>query len=482
MRHHRATRDVVEHAVGTPAVCEPAALLAPGRLELAHPEDATQPRDGGSGPRRHRSRAGQLAVVGLGPGAAEELTASCSRGVDVGGSGGGLPRLPGSRAGLARGKALHGSPIGEEVQRCRLAVTLCRQGQRVALVSSGDAGVYGTAGIVFELLDQESDAELANRVTVVPGVTAQCRGRPARRAAHERLRHVELERPDDSVARDRASASRCSRGRPRRRPLQPGQPAAAPPARDGPRDPSGAAVPVHPGGAVTECQPSGGVYARDGTRASPRLPGGHADDRHHRQQCHHTHRQPHGYPSRVRNEAADRWRRGTAHPRPVHSGRWEPPRPQYRIRRATCADAPAIARVHIDSWRTTYPGILPDEFLANLTYERREVSWRRDLCEDPDEHELILVVEDGDRGIVSFASGGPEHEHDPEYSGELYRLYLLSRPPAARPRTAAGAGDRPAPRRAGYVVDDAVGDGRQPRPGRSTSRWEACRFGPASGR
>jgi len=70
------------------------------------------------------------------------------------------------------GKALHGSPIGEEVERCRLAVSLCRAGQRVALVSSGDAGVYGTAGIVFELLHQEGDAALGDRVVVVPGVTA----------------------------------------------------------------------------------------------------------------------------------------------------------------------------------------------------------------------------------------------------------------------------------------------------------------------
>jgi len=98
----------------------------------------------------------------------------------------------------------------------------------------------------------------------------------------------------------------------------------------------------------------------------------------------------------------------------------------YRIRRATCDDVRDIARVHIDSWRSTYAGILPDEFLANLTYERREVSWRRDLCEEPDEHELILVAADQTGQIVGFASGGPEHEHDPDYTGELYRLYLLA--------------------------------------------------------
>jgi ribosomal protein S18 acetylase RimI-like enzyme len=100
--------------------------------------------------------------------------------------------------------------------------------------------------------------------------------------------------------------------------------------------------------------------------------------------------------------------------------------PRYCIRPATCADVPVIARVHVDSWRTTYPGILPDEFLANLSYERREVTWRRDLCDEPDPRELILVVEDASGEIVGFASGGPEHDNNPDYVGELYRLYLLA--------------------------------------------------------
>jgi precorrin-3B C17-methyltransferase len=70
------------------------------------------------------------------------------------------------------GPAFHGSPIGAEVERARLAIALARDGQRVALVSSGDAGVYGTAGIVFELLHEEGADVEAGVVEVVAGVSA----------------------------------------------------------------------------------------------------------------------------------------------------------------------------------------------------------------------------------------------------------------------------------------------------------------------
>ena len=45
------------------------------------------------------------------------------------------------------------------------------------------------------------------------------------------------------------------------------------------------------------------------------------------------------------------------------------------IRDATPADIPAIARIHVDSWRTTYRGLMPDDLLAGLSYERRERQW-----------------------------------------------------------------------------------------------------------
>lgn len=46
-----------------------------------------------------------------------------------------------------------------------------------------------------------------------------------------------------------------------------------------------------------------------------------------------------------------------------------------QIRKATLQDAEAIARVHVDSWKTTYKGIIPDNVLNNLSYTQRTEQW-----------------------------------------------------------------------------------------------------------
>lgn len=95
------------------------------------------------------------------------------------------------------------------------------------------------------------------------------------------------------------------------------------------------------------------------------------------------------------------------------------------IRQATAADAPAIARVHGESWRTTYGGIVPDKVLANLSVERREQQWAR-ILGNPEATGFVCVAADKTGTIIGFASGGPEREHDPVYTGELYAIYLLA--------------------------------------------------------
>jgi GNAT superfamily N-acetyltransferase len=97
-----------------------------------------------------------------------------------------------------------------------------------------------------------------------------------------------------------------------------------------------------------------------------------------------------------------------------------------QIREATMADVAAIARVHVDSWRTTYKGLLPDDYLANLTYERREALWRRILSKPPGQ-DMVYMAEEPASGIVGFVSGGPERSGDPVYTGEVYAIYLLER-------------------------------------------------------
>jgi GNAT superfamily N-acetyltransferase len=94
------------------------------------------------------------------------------------------------------------------------------------------------------------------------------------------------------------------------------------------------------------------------------------------------------------------------------------------IRTAEPADVPAIARVHVDAWRTSYTKMLPSTVLENLSYEERERSWReivgaRDI-------RRVIVAEHKDAGIVGFAACGPNRSGDPRYPGELYAIYLLA--------------------------------------------------------
>jgi ribosomal protein S18 acetylase RimI-like enzyme len=102
------------------------------------------------------------------------------------------------------------------------------------------------------------------------------------------------------------------------------------------------------------------------------------------------------------------------------------------VRAAGAADVPGIARVHVDSWRTTYRGILPDAFLDGLTYGARERQWGRTIERAAETGTVVgvAVAEAAPPGgqIVGIASGGPprpEHPVAAAYAGELYTLYLL---------------------------------------------------------
>ena len=52
---------------------------------------------------------------------------------------------------------------------------------------------------------------------------------------------------------------------------------------------------------------------------------------------------------------------------------------KYYIRKATLSDAEGIAKVHVDSWKTTYPGLIPDAIIRANTYQKRVESWRSKL-------------------------------------------------------------------------------------------------------
>ena len=110
-------------------------------------------------------------VIGLGPGAADLLApraaAALEAATDLVGYGPYLDRVP-PRAGQTR----HASENRAELSRARHALTLAQNGRRVALISGGDAGVFGMASALFEAVEHGPSAWLTLEIEVIPGVSA----------------------------------------------------------------------------------------------------------------------------------------------------------------------------------------------------------------------------------------------------------------------------------------------------------------------
>ncbi len=177
----RNPSEIVFRAVGCHGVAEGAALAAAGEEATLIVEKTRDRRATCAVARSLRTIApdsigrarGRLAVVGIGPGdgawRAPAATEALARATDIVGYGLYLDLI----AEVIAGKRRHDLGLTEEETRVRLALDLAAEGRSVALVSSGDAGVYGLAALVFELLDREDKAAW-NRlaIAVVPGISA----------------------------------------------------------------------------------------------------------------------------------------------------------------------------------------------------------------------------------------------------------------------------------------------------------------------
>jgi GNAT superfamily N-acetyltransferase len=95
-----------------------------------------------------------------------------------------------------------------------------------------------------------------------------------------------------------------------------------------------------------------------------------------------------------------------------------------QIRKAELDDAAGIATVHVASWKETYRGIVPDEFLDNLSIQRRTEQWTNSLSNPSNLYHLAFVAEMKGQ-IVGFSNYGFPQEKDAEFDGELYAIYLL---------------------------------------------------------
>ncbi len=114
---------------------------------------------------------GKLYAIGLGPGGEDNMTIRarrCIEGCDV---------LVGYSVYIDQiepfcsGKTLIRNGMGQEKDRCREAIRQAREGRTVGMVCSGDAGLYGMAGLILELVELEKlQEEVA--VEVIPGITS----------------------------------------------------------------------------------------------------------------------------------------------------------------------------------------------------------------------------------------------------------------------------------------------------------------------
>lgn len=95
------------------------------------------------------------------------------------------------------------------------------------------------------------------------------------------------------------------------------------------------------------------------------------------------------------------------------------------IREAKISDALSIAKVNVDTWRTTYKGILSDEYLNNLSYEQREQAMKNTINNSTKDGISIFVAEESIGGIVGFSTCGRERGNDKTYRGELYSIYII---------------------------------------------------------
>ncbi|MEM8642366.1 MAG: precorrin-3B C(17)-methyltransferase [Cyanobacteria bacterium P01_G01_bin.54] len=172
--------EVVAQAVGTSSVAEAAAVQASqgGRL-LVQKQVTKQPGQGAVtvaialAEREYTGRTGQIALVGMGPGHLSQMTPAAQMAVTQADVWVGYSLYLDLIQPLNRpGQILEALPITQEVERAERAVALAQQGLSVAVISSGDCGIYGMAGLVLETLQAQGWDGKTPSIEVFPGITA----------------------------------------------------------------------------------------------------------------------------------------------------------------------------------------------------------------------------------------------------------------------------------------------------------------------
>jgi cobalt-precorrin 5A hydrolase/precorrin-3B C17-methyltransferase len=168
----RPSASALRH-VGTPSVCESAAILSSGDPALI----VSKERFKGAVtiavsrlPLDCQKKEGKLFLVGLGPGSPDCMTFRAREAIDRSEVVIGYNAYIKLIEPFLSHKEVIATGMGAEVERAKTAVSLGRDGKKVSMVSSGDAGIYGMAGLVGEILREQPGDKLD--IEVIPGVTS----------------------------------------------------------------------------------------------------------------------------------------------------------------------------------------------------------------------------------------------------------------------------------------------------------------------
>ena len=112
---------------------------------------------------------GKLVVIGFGPGSKDDMTLRAVKALDEADIITGFTTYVKILQEFFPDKPYKSTGMTKEVDRCRMAVEEASKGKNVALVSSGDSGIYGMAGIAYQVAD-EMDADI--EIEIIPGITA----------------------------------------------------------------------------------------------------------------------------------------------------------------------------------------------------------------------------------------------------------------------------------------------------------------------
>jgi GNAT superfamily N-acetyltransferase len=100
-------------------------------------------------------------------------------------------------------------------------------------------------------------------------------------------------------------------------------------------------------------------------------------------------------------------------------------RASVNVRRATVADARAIAEINVASWRAAYRGIIPDDFLDGMPIAAREIALQSRLQRDEEDGAPAWIAERSGVAIGFVSSGPPRDEDVPLPAAEVYAIYVL---------------------------------------------------------